>query len=287
MDSLSKRVLVLHGDPVLGECLTRAGQLGSLEVVSVASWDELLEIGRAEPPSTVAIVDPFDHDFGDEKLSPDLAALLNRLPSLPVVAAMYLHADAMEHARRLGSWGVVQVLDLYEERTPVAVLTRLQMATGRPLQLLLEQSLPKRLSGISRAIVAGAARTVAEGGKGEDLARSFHITSRTLSRWCRRAALPPPRRLLGWMRVLLAAELLDDSGRTVQNVAYACGYSSDTTLRQALRGFVGVTPTDLRQNGAFASTAKAFAEDLRAARSPAHRFRTGAPPSGWNPDPRD
>ena len=43
-----------------------------------------------------------------------------------------------------------------------------------------------------RAILRAAATVVVDGGQGKDLARSLHVTSRTLLRWCRRAALPAP-----------------------------------------------------------------------------------------------
>ena len=57
---------------------------------------------------------------------------------------------------------------------------------------------------------------------------------RTVLRWAERAGLPAPRRMLAWMRILLAAVLLDDPGRTVLSVAHACGYSSDSSLRRAM-----------------------------------------------------
>lgn len=268
-----KRLIVLHSDRVLLECTTAARTRGLLEVTSVASWDEVFEESRRAAPSTIALVDPYHGEQNRTSPSPDLAALLNRLPSLAVVAAMTVDRGSLEHARRLGSWGVAQILDLEEDRTANAVVARADLARGLPLRRLLETSLPPRLSGVARSILGSAARVVTEGGMGEELARTFYVTPRTLTRWCRRAGLPPPRRLLGWMRVLLAAEMLDDSGRTVMDVAFACGYASDTTLRQALRGFIGETPTKLRNMGAFRVVARGFITDIRAARKPGHQFR--------------
>src|SRR3712207_9332148 len=82
-----------------------------------------------------------------------------------------------------------------------------------------------------RSIVDAAAEVVAVGGHGRDLARSLQLSRRTLLRWCERAELPPPRKLLAWMRILLACELLDDPGRTVLSVAHACGYSRSEERR--------------------------------------------------------
>src|SRR3712207_4948195 len=113
-----------------------------------------------------------------------------------------------------------------------------------------------------RSIVDAAAEVVAVGGHGRDLARSLQLSRRTLLRWCERAELPPPRKLLAWMRILLACELLDDPGRTVLSVAHACGYSSDSGLRRVTQKFVGSSPTELRRRGAFARASKVFLESL-------------------------
>ena len=83
-----------------------------------------------------------------------------------------------------------------------------------------------------------------------------------MPRWCRRADLPPPRRLLAWLRLLLAADLLDDPGRSVASIAEACGYASEVSLKAALRQFMGAPPSELRRRGAFDTAARAFAQEL-------------------------
>jgi transcriptional regulator GlxA family with amidase domain len=64
------------------------------------------------------------------------------------------------------------------------------------------------------------------------------------------------------MRILLAAELLDDPGRTVLSVAHACGYSSDSGLRRVTQKFLGTSPTTLREKGAFSRASQAFLKVL-------------------------
>jgi AraC-like DNA-binding protein len=107
-----------------------------------------------------------------------------------------------------------------------------------------------------------AAEVVAEGGHGRDLAASLKLSERTLLRWAEQADLPPPRRILAWMRVLLACELLDDPGQTVLSVAYTCGYASDSSLRRAVQEFTGVLLTELRKQGAFATASEKFLAEL-------------------------
>lgn len=238
----------------------------------VPDWDELHTEVAAAPAGAVVLVDPFVGVAGAVHPSPDLAALLHRFPSTPVTAAVSPGHGSLDHLRKLGEWGVVQVIDLAEEDTAVAIRERLLAARGRPLRMMVEHALPNSITGPARSILVTAAAVASDGGFGAELARSLHITPRTLLRWCRRAGLPPPKRLMAWMRILLAAELLDDPGRTVSGAALSCGYAADTSLRQALRAFVAASPTELRARGAFNAVTAAFLGELREARG-AKRYR--------------
>ena len=271
----ARTVIVLHRDRLLLEQLAIAARLQSWKVVQLGDWEELLDRVAASPASSLILVDPYlGQPAGKRELSIELAAFLNRFPSLTVTAALSAGSGRLDDLRRLGEWGVVQIIDLEEERTAIALADRLQMARGRPLRVLVERVLPPASSGAARAILRAASSVVVDGGQGKDLARSLHVTPRTLLRWCRRASLPAPRTLVAWMRMLLAAELIDDPGRTISDVALACGYSSDSSLRRAFRTFVELTPTELRKRGAFHTASRGFLHALNAARSARKRYRS-------------
>ncbi len=120
-------------------------------------------------------------------------------------------------------------------------------------------------------ILPAAVATVAEGGDSRDLAMRLGIERRTLSIYCTRAQLPPPRRLLAWTRLLLASSLLDEPHRQVNEIARLCGYSNANALRTAFPQFLGRSPRRLRQQGAFAAAQEAFRSDRRAFRRPGRR----------------
>lgn len=272
MRSVARPLIVLHSDRLFRERLRATGGSG-FEPILVGSWDDLVDTVRSAAAAAVIIVDPY-HGMQDRTaLSPDLSAFLHRFPSVPVVAALEIRPGCFEHVRKLGEWGAVQVICLDEEETAIAIRHRLDATRGRPLRDLIERSLPIGTNGQARAILGVAAGVVSEGGKGSDLARSLHITPRTLLRWCRRAGLPPPKQLLAWMRIMLAAELLDDPGRTVLDVALACGYSADSSLRHAMHTFLQVSPKTLRADRAFEVASKAFLEALADAREERRRYR--------------
>lgn len=245
---------------------------------SVGGWNDLHEAIRDSPPAALAVVDPYDgRRYGGEAngLSPALRTLLAEYPSTAVLAALEVTPDRFDDLRTLGQWGVVQVISIDHDDTPYSIAQRLKAARGRPLRALLEEVLPPETSGRARTILEAATDVVTVGEHGRDLAGSLHLSRRTLLRWCQRAGLPAPRRLLAWMRVLLAAELLDDPGRTVLSVAHTCGYASDSGLRRITQKFLGASPTTMREKGAFQMAAAAFVEALKEERQSKWQGREG------------
>src|SRR5690606_36216258 len=99
-----------------------------------------------------------------------------------------------------GAWGVADVIVRGEEDTTDAIARRLRAIQGRPLQNLIERSLPSSTSGQARALLMTAAEVAITGGQAGEMARTLYLSPRTLLRWCERAELPAPRRLLVWMR---------------------------------------------------------------------------------------
>ena len=260
MRSIARPLLVLHPDTRLRERVRRAAGRG-FEWHEPEDWEALREATRSAPPAAVVVVDPY---FGsDRELSPALRSFLWEYPSVTVVAATQIRGDRYRDLRALGSWGVADVIGIGEDDTPDAIARRLRSVQGRPLQSLLERSLPPSMGGQARSLLAAAAAVVTTGGAALEMARALYLSPRTLLRWCEKGGLPPPRRLLVWMRILLAAELLDDPGRTVASVAHACGYSSDNALRRTLQDVLNTTPTELRARGAFQVAAAGFVEELR------------------------
>jgi AraC-like DNA-binding protein len=263
MQPILRPLIVLHGDAALREHLrqTSASRYRHREV---SDWEELREALREEMPVAIAVVDPYRPD--GRSLATELRSLIWDFPTVTVVAALEVRRDRIRDLRTLGEWGVKEVVSIGEDDTPEALVRRIRTAQGRPLQSLLERSLPANLSGRGRALLMAAAEVVAEGGHGRDLAARLRLSERTLLRWAEQADLPPPRRVLAWMRVLLACELLDDPSQTVLSIAYTCGYASDSSLRRAVQEFTGMQLADLRRRGAFGTASGLFARELEQTR---------------------
>jgi AraC-like DNA-binding protein len=262
MAAIPRPLIIMHSNGAFRDVVRRVGGK-SFKCSFLSNWNDLRDAVADAPPAALLVVDPYDGSWGDGALlSPHLRALLWEFPSATVIAAMEVRPGRSHDLRTLGEWGVTDIITLNEDDTHEAIGRRLRAAQGRPLQNLLQRCLPSSMSGRARTLLMAAAEVVSMGGRGRDLARSLHLSERTVLRWSERSGLPPPRRLMAWMRILLAASLLDDPGRTVLSVAFACGYSSDSSLRRAMQDFLGTIPTTLRREGAFSRASRLFLEEL-------------------------
>lgn len=275
MQRIDRPLYLMHTDPHLRAVIARLpGE--HHQVLEREDWPALRRILRRAPSAAVAVVDPCGPD-GD--LSEELHALLRDFPSATVLAALPGTNAAAETVRTLLSSGVADVVDLLRDDSPAAMMRILRLARNRAVRRLLSRALPRGLPSRAQGMVTVAAEVVLSGGLAGEFARALGISERTVPRWCMRADLPPPRRLLAWLRILLAADLLDDPGRSAESAARAAGYAGVSSLKTALRQFLDTSPGELRACGAFETVASAFARELRELRE--HARTEGKPEAAW------
>ena len=219
-------------------------------------WDELHARLRTAPPSTSVLVDA---DAPGGGLDERVRELIARFAMNPVVPVLELEPARVDDLRELLRWGVSEVLNFPVESLPGAVAHRLGHAHARPLKRRLEALAPRTLSEDAMTLLYAAAEVAVDVGGAPALAQRLGARPRTVAGWCAREGFPPPRRLQAWVRLLLAAALLDDPERTVIGAARACGYSTDHSLRRAMRELIGELPPRAR---AFETAAAAFAAEL-------------------------
>jgi AraC-like DNA-binding protein len=80
----------------------------------------------------------------------------------------------------------------------------------------------------------------------DQAAAAVGLKRRTLYRRLEKLGYPPPETLIGWCRMLLAAHLLEDDGRTYDDVADTLDFPSGQALRSLLKRYVGVNGTQAR-----------------------------------------
>lgn len=268
-------LILLHSDP---ELRSRLGRLPGQEyaVTPVADWNELRAALRRVAPDAVCVVHPLAADGAPATALHDL---LRECRSATVLAAFAVTVESHEALRTLLSWGVADVADLLREDTPQALARRLALVRKQAVQRLLARALPRGVPSRTRALLSVAADVVAAGGQAPQFAEALGVDERTVPRWCARADLPPPRRLLAWLRLLRAAALLDDPERPLETVARGAGYAGAASLKTALRNFLDASPGELRREGALDRAADAFSRDLFTLRERARS--AGRPHALW------
>lgn len=200
--------------------------------------------------------------------------ILERFPSVAVIPAFEARAERVDHLRGMMVAGVSEFLNLQLEDTPVLAAARIRNAFARPFKRRIDAALSGHAGVEARTILTAAAEVAVRGGGATGLAEAFGVRPKTLASWCASHGLPLPRRLLAWLRILLAAHLLGDAGRTRISVAAACGYGTDRSLRRIIQRFVGPRSGE----PLFEAAARAFNGELRECRE---ETRTSGPPSGF------
>jgi AraC-like DNA-binding protein len=232
---------------------------GAFRVREVDDWEALTRVLASEHPTSVVVLDPYD--AADEPCGA-FWNVLERFPSVAVVSAFPARPERIDHMRGMVLAGVSEFLNLEREDTPLLAAARIRSACARPFKRRMAAALSRHAGTGARTILTAAAEVCVRGEGPKELADEFSVKAKTLTAWCAAHGLPLPRRLLAWIRILLAAHLLEDAGRTRMAVAAACGYRTDRSLRRIIQRFVGPRP------GAplFEAAADAFNAELRQCR---------------------
>jgi AraC-like DNA-binding protein len=243
---------------------------GPFRVREVPDWAGLAGVLPSQHPSSVVVLDP----YGDAD-SPSEAfwELLERFPSVAIVPALEAAPDRVPHMRAMMAAGASEILNLYREDGSRLAAARIRSAFARPFKRRIDAALARYAGVEARTILTAAAEVAVRGGGPGHLADAFGVRAKTLCSWCGAHGLPLPRRLLGWLRILLAAHLLEDAGRTRATVAAACGYRTDRSLRRIIQRFVGPTSGE----PLFDAAARAFRVELRELREAARTSASAAP----------
>jgi AraC-like DNA-binding protein len=80
-----------------------------------------------------------------------------------------------------------------------------------------------------------------------DVAAAVGVHPRSLQRRLHRLGLPSPSSSISWSRLFVAVRLMNEWTRSVEQVALALRFSSGSALRNMLKRYSGLTPSELRR----------------------------------------
>ena len=94
------------------------------------------------------------------------------------------------------------------------------------------------------------------------MADALNVHRKTLVARLSGANLPTPSALISWCRILVAARLLEDPGRSVEQVALLLEFPSGTSMRNMMKRYTGLRPGEIRENGGVRCVLHAFKQAM-------------------------
>ena len=230
----------------LDRCLQRVhGAVRGQHAVSPChSWDELLSACATEPVH-LAVVDLFADGSASFERIRQLRTRFPRLTLIAYVSATPQRARDLFDAGRAGLDGLLLV-DL--DDSPQAVRTVVEQAEARGVAALLRHRLAGMDTVARDAILIVVTRAHMRL-TSHRLSETLSINKATLLDKLRQERLPAPQKLIGWGRLIVAGQMLDDPKRSADGIARALDFPSGSAFRNMCQRYVGATPLEIREHG--------------------------------------
>ena len=191
-----------------------------------------------------------------------IRSIRERFPRLSVLGHVMMKPGMSAQVLSFARAGVHELIVAGIDDTATVLRLALQRASRRCLAeevyAEVSGSLPREAAHLVRYCLEHASEVPTI----DDISRALGVHRRTLVNRMQQAMLPPPSELWAWSRVLLAARYLEVPGRSVEWVAHTVGYPSGNALRNALKRYTGLVPSELREDHGFARAMLAFRSAL-------------------------
>ena len=223
---------------------------------------DLLEAALQRTHFDVLVIEPFDaHGRATENV---VRGIRERFPRLSVLGHVAMKPGISAQILSFARAGVHELIVAGVDDSATVLRKALQGASERCLSEEVFAELRGALPCEAESLVRYCLEHASESPSIEDISRALGVHRRTLVNRMQTALLPPPSELGAWARVLLAARYLEVPGRSVEWVAHTVGYPSANALRNALRKYTGMAPSELREDGGFSRATLAFRTALLA-----------------------
>ena len=247
-------VAALVADDVTRACLYGAIR-GRADLLTSGRVYELLA-HLANNPVDLVIVAPWD--AAGTRVAPVLRQVRDRLPSVPIAIYCTLTPDAVREVVALTKAGADEVIFHLADDNGVALWSRLLVSVYRRAAHEALDALHSVLPPEVEPIISYCLERAEVGVSVAEVAAAFHVHRKTLVNRMAAAGLPAPACLISWCRLLLAARLLEDPGRAVEQVALELSFGSGAALRNMLRRYTGLRPSELRDHGGMRCVVERF-----------------------------
>ena len=191
--------------------------------------------------------------------------LVRRFPDVPTVA-LVTRADpaASEFLLQLGATGVRHVVDVTSPSGWARLRHLLLAPVSRPAAQILARVFDALtdLPADTRLFLELMVRLAPTTPVARRLASHARMQPSTLMSRFTRAGLPSPKTYVAAIRLLYAAQLFENEGLSVSDVAYRLDCSSPQAFGRHLRAMLGITPGEFRRRFPFDRALGRFIELL-------------------------
>ncbi|HXC25889.1 MAG TPA: hypothetical protein VNU46_08235 [Gemmatimonadaceae bacterium] len=217
-------------------------------VIRATDWSHMHQLLQ-DRPVTMAIVDPSpDSGLGLNAVK-EIAGLLHRFPSTPILAYTHLTSEGVRSLSYLGRHGLREVILYQYDDSPLRLGRLLVRASSHGIVSRVRRGLQGNLSAlpvdIAQAVDDLFQRPHAYT-SGYDLVLASRAPKASLHRSVQQAGLAPPRQLFVGARIAHAATYLRDPGTRIQDVAVKLGYRHSYVMTRHTMLALGVRPSSLR-----------------------------------------
>jgi AraC-like DNA-binding protein len=213
-------------------------------LIACAHWEDVATLCESESVHIV-VVDPHAED---EHPFTRLRAFRDRFPGVVLVGYIALARALPQHLFELGQIGVNALVVADHDDAEDRLLALADHGDAGTIAALVDRSLPHVHEDVRRAVLTAVGRA-ADNLSPVALVEAIGISRRTLSQRLASENFPPPRVLLTWGRLLVAARLLEDDRRSADAIARSLHFPSGTAFRNTLQRYLHATPGQIRARG--------------------------------------
>lgn len=204
--------------------------------------------------ATVVVVDLATFDRAEAALRRIHAAFAAH----PLVAYYDPRGLTPRHILTLAQSGITDLVQLDVDDSKLLFGRILDSATRVSQAQTLAERLKKDVPLPMRSVFLYALEHAGQRMDVPELAASLGLSRRTLAWRMNQNGLPSPRVFLTWCRLLVAALLLDERGRTLDSVADQLDFSGGHSLGAVFFRYMGCGISSLRENGVLDEVVAAF-----------------------------
>lgn len=193
------------------------------------------------------VAEPWDAD--GVSIVPVVRLIKSEFPSITVLAYVDVSERACREALHLAHAGADEILVRGVDDTQRTMWRTLATARARNAAVTTLSGIATLVSEESATLIALCIERATSIRTVHDAARILGISRKTLFNRVAADSLPCPAVIIAWCRLIAAAQILEDPGRTVERVGMSLGFGCGGGLRNMFRRYTGLSPSEIRDRG--------------------------------------